>query len=147
MSWHFLLEQEEAYWEGSSLVGASDALSRLIPMRAECCSQGSEMDCSPDSRSGMTSQPLMDCHGEDISTSSANEIRDAYGAGCEEQWEPLSVGEECSPTERAGWWEIEPSVGRVAHGVASRVDRLSALGNGQVPICAALAWRILSGVA
>jgi hypothetical protein len=28
--------------------------------------------------------------------------------------------------------------------VASRVDRLKAIGNGQVPIVAALAWRILS---
>jgi hypothetical protein len=28
--------------------------------------------------------------------------------------------------------------------VASRVDRLKAIGNGQVPLCAATAWRILS---
>ncbi len=42
------------------------------------------------------------------------------------------------------WWAVEPDVGRVAHGVASRVDRLKAIGNGQVPIVAALAWRILS---
>jgi DNA (cytosine-5)-methyltransferase 1 len=44
---------------------------------------------------------------------------------------------------RAGWWTTEPDVGRVAHGVASRVDRLRALGNGQVPLCAASAFRIL----
>ena len=42
------------------------------------------------------------------------------------------------------WWSVEPSVGRVAHGVADRVDRLKAIGNGQVPLCAATAWRILS---
>jgi DNA (cytosine-5)-methyltransferase 1 len=42
------------------------------------------------------------------------------------------------------WWSTEPNVGRVAHGVASRVDRLKAIGNGQVPLCAATAWRILS---
>jgi DNA (cytosine-5)-methyltransferase 1 len=42
------------------------------------------------------------------------------------------------------WWETEPNVGRVADGVASRVDRLKAIGNGQVPLCAAEAWRILS---
>ena len=42
-----------------------------------------------------------------------------------------------------GWWKSEPDVGRVANGVASRVDRLKALGNGQVPAVAALAWRIL----
>jgi hypothetical protein len=28
--------------------------------------------------------------------------------------------------------------------VANRVDRLKAIGNGQVPLCAATAWRILS---
>jgi hypothetical protein len=28
--------------------------------------------------------------------------------------------------------------------VAARVDRLKATGNGQVPLCAATAWRILS---
>ena len=42
------------------------------------------------------------------------------------------------------WWETEPDVGRVADGVAARVDRLKAIGNGQVPLCAATAWRILS---
>lgn len=42
------------------------------------------------------------------------------------------------------WWQTEPNVGRVADGVASRVDRLKAIGNGQVPFCAATAWRILS---
>ena len=42
------------------------------------------------------------------------------------------------------WWEIEPNVGRMANGVAAGVDRLKAIGNGQVPLCAATAWRILS---
>ena len=35
--------------------------------------------------------------------------------------------------------------GRVANGVAARVDRLRCLGNGQVPGVAALAWRVLGG--
>jgi DNA (cytosine-5)-methyltransferase 1 len=47
-------------------------------------------------------------------------------------------------SENPGWWESEPDVGRVANGVAARVDKLRALGNGQVPAVAALAWRILS---
>jgi DNA (cytosine-5)-methyltransferase 1 len=42
-----------------------------------------------------------------------------------------------------GWWSLEPNVGRVANGVAARVDRLKALGNGQVPIVAAAAFNIL----
>jgi DNA (cytosine-5)-methyltransferase 1 len=32
-----------------------------------------------------------------------------------------------------------------SHGLAARVDRLKAIGNGQVPAVAALAWQILSG--
>ena len=46
-----------------------------------------------------------------------------------------------------GSGECNPSqsfVGRVAHGVANRVDRLKAIGNGQVPAVAALAWEVLS---
>jgi len=42
-------------------------------------------------------------------------------------------------------WAIEPELGRVAHRVAHRVDRLKAIGNGQVPAVAAAAWTILSG--
>ena len=44
----------------------------------------------------------------------------------------------------AQWWEIEPPVDRVADGMVDRVDRLKAIGNGQVPLCAATAWRILT---
>lgn len=42
------------------------------------------------------------------------------------------------------WWATEPDVGRVANGVAFRVDRLKAIGNGQVPQCAATAFRMLT---
>lgn len=41
------------------------------------------------------------------------------------------------------WWTTERGVQRMAHGVAHRVDRLEAIGNGQVPAVVALAWRIL----
>jgi DNA (cytosine-5)-methyltransferase 1 len=41
------------------------------------------------------------------------------------------------------WWDAEPAVGRVAHGVAHRVEQLKALGNGQVPLVAATAWGML----
>ena len=48
------------------------------------------------------------------------------------------------------WWgqdpaEVsEPIVGRMADGVANRVHRLKAIGNGQVPQCAAVAFNVLS---
>ena len=54
---------------------------------------------------------------------------------------------ECDPERgRCGdgeWWATEPDVGRVAHGVASRVDRLRCIGNGQVPAVVKLAWEAL----
>ncbi|MBT9449978.1 DNA cytosine methyltransferase [Akkermansia glycaniphila] len=45
-------------------------------------------------------------------------------------------------------WEVlgADDVGRVAHGVASRVDRLRAIGNGQVPLVAAVVFLRLAGI-
>lgn len=42
-------------------------------------------------------------------------------------------------------WPTEPDVGRVANGVAARVDRLKAIGNGQVPRVAATAFTMMAG--
>lgn len=44
-----------------------------------------------------------------------------------------------------GHWPAEPDVGRVADGVAARVDRLKAIGNGQVPRVAATAFAMMAG--
>jgi len=50
---------------------------------------------------------------------------------------------------RSGWWANDPAnlpesgLGRVVDGVADRVDRLKAIGNGQVSLVAAVAWEIL----
>lgn len=45
-------------------------------------------------------------------------------------------------------WSYDPAdtgeIPRVATGVKNRVGRLKAIGNGQVPICTATAWRILN---
>ncbi len=45
---------------------------------------------------------------------------------------------------RVAWWSAEPNMGRVVARMASRVDRLRCIGNGQVPAVAALAWRTLT---
>lgn len=42
------------------------------------------------------------------------------------------------------FWKTEPNVGRVVNGVAARVDRLKAIGNGQVPLQVATAFTILA---
>ena len=77
-----------------------------------------------------------------------------HGAYDEEQWpsESHAPASECCETVSAekfrggygtgagerriicrGWWSVEPDVGRVAHGVPARVDRLKCLGNAVVP--------------
>jgi DNA (cytosine-5)-methyltransferase 1 len=42
-------------------------------------------------------------------------------------------GAQCEAPIGDGWWSVEPDVGRVAHGVPARVDRLRGLGNAVVP--------------
>lgn len=70
----------------------------------------------------------------------------ADSEGLERQREESSrTGEELSDAGDSRWWSTEPNVGRVVNGLASRVDRLKALGNGQVPLVAARAWQILTG--
>jgi len=48
-----------------------------------------------------------------------------------------------APIGTSKWWSVEPNLDRVAHGVAARMERIKAIGNGQVPLCAATAWRVL----
>ena len=43
------------------------------------------------------------------------------------------ISKELQNTSYSCWWAVEPDVGRVAHGVSGRVDRLKQLGNAVVP--------------
>ena len=72
--------------------------------------------------------------------------------------EPVNAGmghgkKDVPNAEVPSWWRVDPAdergafesqLGRVAHGVAHRVDRLKAIGNGQVPLVAATAFKILT---
>ena len=69
---------------------------------------------------------------------------DTDRAGQQKQRRDVPAQQEQQAAQRGGWWTVEPAVGRVADGVASRVDRLKAIGNGQVPAVAALAWHTLA---
>jgi DNA (cytosine-5)-methyltransferase 1 len=105
---------------------------------------------NPDSEIGRGSQGLFG-HGNDAERLCA-EVADAASERQPEPWEyghasncKASREREANHADDDGqWWATEPNVGRVAHGVAARVDRLKAIGNGQVPQVAALAWRILT---
>jgi len=75
----------------------------------------------------------------------SEDVAYSNSTGCKEQWRTISDGEEQSASECRGRWLPEPSVGRVAHGIQSRVDRLRGLGNSIVPqvayeIIRAITW-------
>ena len=79
-----------------------------------------------------------------------NVVANADKIGCGQVEQSITygkVGEKAaSETEhgciatRGTWWASEPGLGRVANGVANRVDRLRCIGNGQVPAVVKLAW-------
>ena len=92
----------------------------------------------------------------DGKTGGGKGIDPAADFGCQDvantNQEGLPVIQGCGPdawfngngtTDGSSWWDSEPAVGRVADGVAHRVDRLAAIGNGQVPAVVRLAWETL----
>lgn len=66
------------------------------------------------------------------------------GFGCGQSPKRAMLSNECLFTSE--WWLTEPPVGRVAHGIPARVDRLKSLGNSVVPAAAREAFKILTGV-
>ena len=52
----------------------------------------------------------------------------------------LASGMDCNYMETPDWWQVEPEIPRVSPSQPNRVHRLKALGNGQVPRVAAVAW-------
>jgi DNA (cytosine-5)-methyltransferase 1 len=66
------------------------------------------------------------------SEGSEGNVNDSNGGNGKAPQEEL-FGEHGSARGVSAWWSVEPSVGRVAHGVPDRVDRLKCLGNSVVP--------------
>jgi hypothetical protein len=82
-----------------------------------------------------------------LADSSISRSQRSNKRGCNEQGSSKRFQSEFTRTYGSNlwWWATEPDLGRVANGVAARVDRLKAIGNGQVPLCAATAWKLLTG--
>ena len=79
------------------------------------------------------------------------ELAGANGTQREGMCGPVGIPAERTNADSTGrWWASDPAdhpesgVGRVAHGVASRVDRLKAIGNGQCSPVVARAWQELA---
>ncbi len=66
------------------------------------------------------------------------DMRHGIPAEAQEEKGPSAVREPRLPEKE------RPAIGRTALGVRHRVERLRAIGNGQVPICAAMAFQLLA---
>jgi len=91
----------------------------------------------------------------DRSCNCRQDVADAGGMRCERMAQEYETGTYKRQTGLrcrtrspylAEEWPPEPGVGRVVDGMAYRAHRIRALGNGQVPRVAALAWRVLCGL-
>jgi DNA (cytosine-5)-methyltransferase 1 len=69
--------------------------------------------------------PLTDRHGASQSLADAEST--------ELEWIGAEQNGKQDRSANRSWWAVEPAVGRVAHGIPLRVDRLRALGNSVVP--------------
>jgi DNA (cytosine-5)-methyltransferase 1 len=121
---------------GAADVGANHQRDRIWIV-ANSRSQRSKARTS-DSQRGEKGEPT-------ISNNGGNDLANSELSGS--KWwsqQQNSSREKGRGSGIANWWKAEPNVGRVANGVAARVDRLKAIGNGQVPLCAAEAWRLLT---
>lgn len=82
---------------------------------------------------------------QDMANPGCNNVQRIFtGIAHAEKWSGPKQRQAGSRSDGSRWWPTEPNVGRVANGVAARVDRLKAIGNGQVPRVAATAFNILS---
>jgi DNA (cytosine-5)-methyltransferase 1 len=127
-------------------------------------SEGSDIECgelAPDSQGErLEERSLYMRHGRSLETEAdalgdSEDVSDASGLGKverrDERFRETESTEGIRSNQRTRktqyecgeWWETEPDVGRVANGVPSRVDRLKALGNAQVPLTAAVAFTLL----
>lgn len=94
-----------------------------------------------------------ECKSKKRITRTSNELPNSNRIGFEQMEQRIISGKaserKTSPTQYCGssrggqWWAVEPRLGRVAHGVAYRVDRLKAIGNGQVSVVAKNAFEYL----
>lgn len=81
-------------------------------------------------------RPLGDSQGQ--AEQSLQGISDTYREGLEKRNRSATERGPCTSAVIGDWWSTEPDVGRVAHGIPARVDRLKCLGNSIVPQIAQL---------
>jgi len=95
-----------------------------------------------DQRRGGRSDPpkQSEIRCKDVPNTVSNTKRTTYGEGIGKhqhikQFQDIVKGGKIRSniTDSRGFWSVEPDVGRVAHGIPKRVDRLKGIGNAVVP--------------
>jgi len=139
------------YREGSwfSEFGRYDPdLSKRKEMGSESANRSTDVSDSANiglQRLGTSGQQESRSHDEsEISVRSRIDVCNSAEQGFQ-NWTNVQVerSREIPEPERSNWWAVEPDVGRVAHGVPLRVDRLKSLGNSIVP---QIAYQIFKGI-
>ncbi len=134
----------DATW---GVLGACDAGA---PHRRERIWITAESDChgrqagQAESQRGATLQPHTEAGCEDVADAYIEHEQGLVTSDTNSEDRSQQGKRPAGPRRNGvGWWATEPDMGRVAHGVAYRVDRLRCLGNGQVPAVARLSWETL----
>jgi DNA (cytosine-5)-methyltransferase 1 len=92
---------------------------------------GRDVADAPSARlEGSTGQAALGERGPSLKLAGGPEVGNADGSSADAYAPP---GGSWGTVGEPGWWSAEPDVGRVAHGVPARVDRLRSLGNALVP--------------
>jgi DNA (cytosine-5)-methyltransferase 1 len=108
--------------------GAAAEVSKAVSYHADSARQ----------QGGIIRQGQMPVRGSYTRNVSDAESERLQGVGKTGKQIAVTQREEEKPERlrhRSDWWATEPDVGRVAHGIPSRMDRLKCLGNSVVPQC------------
>jgi DNA (cytosine-5)-methyltransferase 1 len=131
-------QDQQKYWQlkGATDLGV-DGKKKSLADTTELFSNGCNDHAGISMERETQSESRNDCGAKNVADTDSAQRQ---GNQCS-----IRIGSEYADIGSASWWAVEPDVDRVVDGVAARVDRLKAIGNGQVPLCAAEAFRILSG--
>ena len=97
-----------------------------------CVTKGKSRGGFSEKRINCGTQGQWSDEGHRLADTSEN-VADTNNSGCQEQWWGEPAQSQYQAAKCGDWWSVEPPVGRVAHGIPKRVDRLKGLGNAIVP--------------
>lgn len=129
-----------AYPRGEQHEGFGDAFRRALAAELSSTALADAEECERDVLSAQ--EPVEHQGGRSVASGrrdGADYVPNAAGDGRDEGHSdargrgPGSGAREKPRFGGRGWWRTEPDVGRVAHGVPARVDRLHGLGNAVIP--------------